>query len=143
MSDVVIFQVQDSLSVLDNSRSITSNEELDRLGHSIVTQESSRLTPDQLSGGGRNWDEETRGGLLVVCSFGFGGTREFDVYEVDLKLLLCLDSDEHGGSSSGDDNFVRVVGGLEDEGERSFLQEFDVSVSSLVRNSLTQDARVP
>jgi len=49
VSDVIIFEVEDSLGVFDNGGSVGSDEEFDRLRHTIVTQESSRLTPDEFA----------------------------------------------------------------------------------------------
>lgn len=47
--------------------------------------------------------------------------RDLDVDEVHLELLVGLDTNEQGRSSSGHDDLSRKVGALEAEGERSLL----------------------
>lgn len=44
-----------------------------------------------------------------------------DINKVDLQLPVRLDTDEHRGSTTGEDHLVREVGRLEDERERAFL----------------------
>ena len=46
---------------------------------------------------------------------------DLDVDEIDLELLVGLDSDEKRGSSSSEDDLGREVNGLEEESEGSFL----------------------
>lgn len=127
MSDIVIFKVEDSLGVFDNGGSVGSDEEFDRLRHSIVTQECSRLTPDEFTlSGGRGDTEETRSssvGGSVGNSF-IGSSCEFDIDEIDLEFPLSLDTDEDRGTTTSDDDFIRVVNGFEDESEGSFLQTY-------------------
>lgn len=45
------------------------------------------------------------------------GTSEFNIYEVDLQLLLSLDTNQERGTATSGDDLVGVVGGLEDECE--------------------------
>lgn len=46
---------------------------------------------------------------------------DLDVDKVHLELLVGLDTNEQGRSSSGHDDLSREVGALEAEGERSLL----------------------
>ena len=45
--------------------------------------------------------------------------RELDVDEIDLELLVRLDTDKKRGSTAGSDYLVRIMGRFEDEGKRS------------------------
>jgi hypothetical protein len=49
------------------------------------------------------------------------GGSDLDINKVDLELLVGLHTDEERRSSSGKDDLVGEVLGLEDEGERSLL----------------------
>ena len=42
---------------------------------------------------------------------------ELDIDKVNLQLLLSLDTDQKGRTTTSSDNFVGVVRGLEDEGK--------------------------
>ena len=45
------------------------------------------------------------------------GAGKLDIDEINLELLLGLDTDQERRTTTGGDNFVRIVGGLEDECE--------------------------
>lgn len=61
--DIVILQVQDLLGVLDDGRRIGSHKVLDRLGHSILGEESPGLgSPHLRVGTSRGRGKEGRSG---------------------------------------------------------------------------------
>lgn len=139
VSDIVILEVENALGVFDDGGSVRGDEELDRLGHTVVTQEGSRLTPDEftLSGGGRNV-EETRSSSVGVGSIGYGfvgSSSEFYVDEIDLELPLSLDTDENGGTTTSDNDLIGVVNRLENESESSLLQTTEMSVTEGKRHT--------
>jgi hypothetical protein len=49
---------------------------------------------------------------------------KFDIYEIDLEFLVRLDTDQERGTTTGSDDFIRVMDGLENEckGALQFLQ---------------------
>lgn len=47
------------------------------------------------------------------------GVSEFNIDEIDLELLLCLDTNQERRSTTSEDDFVGVMSGFEDEGKRS------------------------
>ena len=51
------------------------------------------------------------------------GTSKLNINEVDLQLLLSLDANEKGRATSGSNDFVGEVDGLEDEGEGTLLRD--------------------
>lgn len=117
--------------MLDNRGRVGSNEELDGLGHTVVAEERPRLTPDKLALGGSVGDvEETGSGTVGVGGIGdgfIGSSSEFDIDEIDLELSLGLDTDENGGTTTGDDDLIGVVNRLENEGESSLLRNANVT----------------
>lgn len=115
--------------MLNDGGSVRGDEELDGLGHSIVGEESPRLGVDELAGGSGDGDEERGRGGADFGDLGVGG-GELDVDEIDLELLLGLDSDKNGGSTAGDDDLVGEVDRLEDEGEGSLLRKWSESGSA-------------
>jgi hypothetical protein len=126
VSNVVVLEVENALGVLNDGGGVGSDEELDGLGHAVVGEESARLGANELSTGGvrggRNGEETAsglRGGLAIKSIVGVSGTGKLDVNEVNLELLLRLDTDEDGGTTTSDNDLVRVVDRLEDEGEGS------------------------
>lgn len=48
VSDIVIFQVQDPLGVLDDSGSVGGDKELDGLGKTVLAQKGTRLRATEL-----------------------------------------------------------------------------------------------
>ena len=54
--------------------------------------------------------------------FGLAGGY-LDINEVDLQLLLSLDANEKRRATSGGNDFVGEVDGLEDEGEGTLLRD--------------------
>lgn len=47
------------------------------------------------------------------------GAGKLDIDEINLELLLGLDTDQERRTTAGSNNLIGVVGGLEDEGERT------------------------
>ena len=64
------------------------------------------------------WKTRIRRTSVVALGLGFG-TSKLDIDEVNLELLLGIDTNQERTTTAGGDNFVRIVGGLEDECERA------------------------
>ena len=109
MRNVIVLEVKNPLGMLNNGASITCDEEFDWLRKAILGHESPRLSPEQLLtlGSGRRRKEVgigdgDGGGTGVVNLTGqflgtlWFGIMEFDIDEVNLELLLRLDTDKKG-----------------------------------------------
>jgi hypothetical protein len=140
VSDVVIFEVENALGVLDNCSSVRGDEELDGLRKAVIGHEGARLRTGHLATGG-GWDEE---GVVAATAkdrrLGFMASsrlssREFDIYEIDLELLFGLDANEKGRTATSRDGFVRVMDALENKCERALV----VEVNTIIRETLLRD----
>jgi hypothetical protein len=119
MRNIVILEVKHPLSVLNDSTSITGNEELDRLRKAILGHERPRLSPEQfltLSGrrrrkkvGVRDGNSGRTGVIDLARQFlgtlGFG-VVEFDIDKIHLELLLRLNTDEKRGTSPSRNDLI-------------------------------------
>jgi len=124
VGDVIIFEVENTLGVLDDCGSVGSDEELDGLRETVVGHECARLGTGHLSTRS-GWGEEgvvstANGWRLGFRDSRFGG-REFDIDEIDLEFLFSLDANEERRTATSSDDFVGVVGALEDECERALI----------------------
>ena len=107
VGDIVVFEVQDFLRVLDNSGWVGGEEELGWNGHAVVGEESSGLRAVEE---GFVWGREKACGCFLHrqslrCSLGWEWSflGVFDVHKVDLHLLLCAHTnDERRALASGD-----------------------------------------
>ncbi len=63
VGNIVVLEVQYTLGVLDYGSSVRSNEVLDRLGKTVLGQESTRLRTKELVVGVRNRERTRTGGL--------------------------------------------------------------------------------
>ena len=111
MGNIVIFQIEDTLSVLDDCGGVGSDEELDRLRHAILGHKSPRLrTSDAVTSGWRGEETSSGGGRrrywpkrsVFIPEYWVGGLTRFgsilgagdlDINEINLKFLLGLNSD--------------------------------------------------
>lgn len=125
VGNIIVLEVEDALGVLNNRGSVGGNEELDRLGETILGQESARLRAKKLVVGVGH-REGTRTGRVasgrgeeasVAETSLVNGATELDVDEVNLELLLGLDTDQKRRTTSSNDNLAREVDRLEDERE--------------------------
>ena len=129
MGDVIIFEVENTLGVLDNCRSVRGDEELDGLRETVVGHECARLRTGHLATGS-GWGEEgaittANGWRLRFRNSRLGG-REFDIDEINLEFLFSLDANEERRTATSSDDFVGVVDAFEDECERALTVEVNV-----------------
>ena len=124
MGDVIIFEVENTLGVLDDCRSVRGDEELDGLRETVVGHECARLGTSHLATGS-GWGEEgvvtTANGWRARFRDSRLSGRKFDIDEIDLELLFSFDANEERRTATSSDNFVRIVGALEDECERALI----------------------
>ena len=129
MGDVIIFEVENALSVLDKCRSVRGDEELDGLRKTVVGHECARLRTGHFSTG-PGWGEEgivtTANSWRLRFRASRLGGREFDIDKINLELLFSLDANEEGRAATGGDCFVGVVGALKDECERALRVEVSI-----------------
>lgn len=118
VSNVIIFEVENTLGVFDDGGGIGGDEELDWLGQTILGHERAGLGAEDLRGSIRDGEETGWGSinkrLAVILA------RDLDVDEINLELLVRLDTNEKRRSAAGSDDFVGVVGRLENKGKRTF-----------------------
>ena len=122
VGDVIVFEVENALGMLDDCSSVRCNEELDGLGETIIGHESTRLSTGHFTTGG-GWGKEgavpTAEGWRLWFRASWLGGREFNIDEIDLELLFGLDTNEERRTATSSDDFVGVVGALEDECKRA------------------------
>jgi hypothetical protein len=124
VGDVIIFEIEYTLGVLDDCRSVRGDEELDGLREAVVGHECARLGTGHLatrSGWGEEGVVSTADGRRLRFRDSRLGGREFDIDEIDLELLFSLDANEERRTATSSDDFVGVVGALEDECERALI----------------------
>jgi hypothetical protein len=135
VGDVIIFEVENTLGVLDDCRRVRGDEELDGLRKTVVGHECARLRTGHLAAGS-GWGEEgvvaTANGWRLRFRASRLGGREFDIDEIDLELLFGLDTNEEGRAATSSDDFVGVVDALEDECEGALI----VGVSAVTTETL-------
>ena len=137
--NVVVLEVQNFLGMLDERGSVGGQEELSRLRHAIVRQESAglRSVEERFVGWSEEagaWGQKTSCGLLdgniVVCLLSRKSTATLGVLDVDkinLHLFGGLDAHNQWRTLSGCDNFMGVVDRFEEETE-SALKLLDDSL---------------
>jgi len=131
--DIVVLKVEDFLGVLHERGSIRREEELGRLRHAVLGEESSRLRSvkqvlvwrsKHTAGGGAEHvccvllDGDVVGGTLGGQGVArFFTLRVFDIDKIHLHLLCRLDTHNEGRTLSSGDDFLRVVDRLQEEAE--------------------------
>ena len=147
MGNVIIFEVENALGVLDNCRSVRGDEELDGLRETVVGHECTRLCTGHLATGS-GWGEEgaitTANGWRLRFRHSRLCGREFDIDKINLELLFSLDANEERRTAAGSDDFVGVVGALEAECERALTVGVNiVAMDTLAKNVLGVPSRRP
>jgi hypothetical protein len=126
VGNIVIFEVEDALGMLDDCGSVRGDEELDRLREAVIRHKCARLRTSHLATGS-GWGEEgfvaTAEGWRLRFRAGRFCGREFDIDEIDLELLFGLDANEERRTATSSDGFVGVMGALEDECEGALMAE--------------------
>lgn len=137
MSNIVILQIQNSLGVLDDSRRVRGDKEFDRLRHTILRKESSRLGSTQFRTSRvrslrRNSEKSTSDisighyqsapiSTLQTLTFAIIiGVPNLNINEIDLEFAIRLDTDQQWGTSSSSDEFIGEMNGFETKCERTF-----------------------
>lgn len=135
VSNVIVLEVEHLLGVLDDGGGVGREEELGRLGHAVVRQESARLraVEERLVGGEARDGEEI---VALLQSDVLAGTLsgqglailgELNIDEVDLHLLLGLDTNNEGRTLAGSDDLAGEVHALHEKTE-SALELLDDSL---------------
>lgn len=120
VSNIVVLEVEDLLGVLDNSRRVRGQEELNGLRSTVVGEEGARLRAVKQALVRRSQEVV---GLLEsnVLGSSFGGKRasiaKLDIDKVNLHLSLCADTNDQGRTLAGSDNFRGEVDRLEQQTE--------------------------
>ena len=120
VGNIVVFEVENLLGVLDNGRRVRGQEELDGLRSTIVGEESTRLRAVEQALVRRSQEVV---GLLEgnVLGSSFGGKRasiaKLDIDKVDLHLSLCTDTNDQRRTLTGSDNLGGEVDRLEQQTE--------------------------
>lgn len=130
--NVVVLEVEHLLGVLNDGGGVRGEEELGRLGHAVVRQESTRLRAVEerlVSGETRHRQEVVALLKSDVLAGALGGKSlavlsELDVNKVDLHLLLGLDTNDERRTLAGSDNLAGEVDALHEQTE-SALQLLD------------------
>ena len=139
--------------MLNDRRGIGSQKVLDRLWHTIFTQEGPRLSATHL--GMLRVDRVQQTSFLVVdlkssdeyishSRFALTlirfSTAKFNVDKVNLQLLGRLDTDQQGGTTTSGHHLIGKVDTLEDQSEGTLLQRSNIFHNQrflLITNSLT------
>lgn len=149
VSDIVVLEVEDTLSVLNDSGGVGSNEILDGLGETVLGQESTGLRAEELVVGVGDGERARARGVgarrsketSIAETRLFNSTTELDVNKVDLELLLGLDTDQKGRTSTSNDNLSGKVNRLENKGE-STLELLDDALDERGKVGLAALSRV-
>lgn len=116
VGNVIIFEIENTFGMLNNSRWIRGDKVLNGLRRTIIAEECARAGATELWHGGRVVEGAT--GLIIIQS-GFGA--EFNIDEIDLELLLSLHTDNQRGSTAGTDNLVRIMDRFNDKSKCTLL----------------------
>ena len=141
MRNIIVFEVQDALGVLNNGGWVRSKEILNRLRHAIVAQESARLCSVNLGVHGvhrgkevvlvlshctalfsicQSWNVMSSHVLTFVRCF---PSTKLNVHKVNLQLLRGFHTDKQRGTATRCNDLVGVMLALQDDGESTFLEK--------------------
>lgn len=116
--NIIVLKVQDLLGVFDDRSRVGGEEEFGGLGCAIIREEGTRLraVKERLV-----WRSEESAGLsqsnVLLCALSGKSTLlvVLNVNEVDLHLLLCLDTNDKRRTLAGSNDLVGVVDRLDEE----------------------------
>jgi hypothetical protein len=107
---IIVFEVEDTLGVLDNGGGIRGYKVLDRLRSTIITKESSRAGTTKLRHRGRVIEWTT--GLFISIDAAL--RAELNIDKVHLQLLLSLNTDDQRRSTTSAHSLVGIMHRFDD-----------------------------